>query len=402
MNKVSYCDFMDAIRAWDVQKVNSLISMVLQSRKPLSDYTYPTLCESVNALYAHFTEYGTQKNFAANYWQTLPDEAYKILEHMDMFYGAEENEVPAHKHFLYEAVMHGDLKMLEFLFEKVKSSKCQYWKLPVAKLLYLGILDFCYMRLPTWQGLPEYKENADELFRLDLREFATDAFVPDSCEFATDAFVLDLRSPDLMSILFEQARNCNVPVPEHLEFLMKHCDMNELYGFGKIILQACDPHLALHISHDSDYGVKKRCWAVSDSRIRHKYQCAEELVKSCIADGEYWGMTCVCGIPECANVNRPILAMRYGNIVRWRITDSDDEAVPDVYYLAIPAKQYLQDMDFILKTIENGIKADGVIPGDSFYHNHKIAFIPSTDEGLKKVRKIRTVIKKARISCMSM
>ena len=74
MNKVSYCDFMDAIRAWDVQKVNSLISMVLQSRKPLSDYTYPTLRESVNALYAHFTEYGTQKNFAADYWQVLPDE----------------------------------------------------------------------------------------------------------------------------------------------------------------------------------------------------------------------------------------------------------------------------------------------------------------------------------------
>ena len=382
MNEVSYYDFMDAIRAWDVQKVNSLISMVLQSRKPLSDYTYPTLCESVNALYAHFTEYETQKNFAADYWQVLPDEAYKILEHMDMFYEAEENEVPAHKHFLYDAVMHGDLKMLEFLFEKVKSSKCQYWKLPVAKLLYLGILDFCYMRLPTWQGLPEYKAKFSEL--------------------STDAFVLDFCSPDLMNIIFEQARNCNVPVPEHLEFLMKHCDMDELYGFGKIILQVHDPHLALHISHDSDYGVKKRCWAVSDSRIRHKYQCAEELVKSCIADGEYWGMTCECGIPECANVNRPILAMHYGNIVRWRITDSDDEAVPDVYYLAVPAKQYLQDMDFILKIIENGIKSDGVIPGDPFYHNHKIAFIPSTDEGLKKVRKIRTVIKKARTTCMSM
>lgn len=382
MNKVSYYDFMDAIRAWDVQKVNSLISMVLQSRKPLSDYTYPTLCESVNALYAHFTEYETQKNFAADYWQVLPDEAYKILEHMDMFYEAEENEVPAHKHFLYDAVMHGDLKMLEFLFEKVKSSKCQYWKLPVAKLLYLGILDFCYMRLPTWQGLPEYKAKFSEL--------------------STDAFVLDLRSPDLMSILFEQAQRCNVPAPEHLEFLMKHCDMDELYYFGKIVLQVHDPHLALHISHDSDYGVKKRCWAVSDSRIRHKYQCAEELVKSCIADGEYWGMTCECGIPECANVNRPILAMRYGNIVRWRITDSDDEAKPDVYYLAVPAKQYLQDMDFILKIIENGIKSDGVIPGDPFYHNHKIAFIPSTDEGLKKVRKIRTVIKKARTTCMSM
>ena len=382
MNEVSYYDFMDAIRAWDVQKVNSLISMVLQSRKPLSDYTYPTLCESVNALYAHFTEYETQKNFAADYWQVLPDEAYKILEHMDMFYEAEENEVPAHKHFLYDAVMHGDLKMLEFLFEKVKSSKCQYWKLPVAKLLYLGILDFCYMRLPTWQGLPEYKAKFSEL--------------------STDAFVLDFCSPDLMNIIFEQARNCNVPVPEHLEFLMKHCDMDELYGFGKIILQVHDPHLALHISHDSDYGVKKRCWAVSDSRIRHKYQCAEELVKSCIADGEYWGMTCECGIPECANVNRPILAMHYGNIVRWRITDSDDEAVPDVYYLAVPAKQYLQDMDFILKIIENGIKSDGVIPGDPFYHNHKIAFIPSTDEGLKKVQQIRAAIKKTRISCMSM
>ena len=382
MNDVSYYDFTDAIREWNVQKVNSLISMVLQSRKPLSDYTYPTLRESLVALYAHFTEYGTQKNFAADYWQVLPDEAYKILEHMDMFYEAEENEVPAHKHFLYEAVMHGDLKMLQFLFEKVKSTKCQYWKLPVAKLLYLGILDFCYMRLPTWQGLPEYKAKFSEL--------------------STDAFVLDFRSPDLMNIIFEQAQRCNVPAPMHLDFLMKHCDMDELYYFGKIVLQVHDPHLALHISHDSDYSVKKRCWAVSDLQIRHKYQCVEELVKSCIADGEYWGMTCECGIPECANVNRPILAMHYGNIVRWRVTDSDDEAKPDVYYLAIPAKQYLQDMDFILKTIESGIKADGVIPGDPFYHDHKIAFIPSTDEGLKKVQQIRAAIKKARISCMSM
>ena len=56
----------------------------------------------------------------------------------------------------------------------------------------------------------------------------------------------------------------------------------------------------------------------------------------------------------------PVLSMRFCDTVRWRVTASDDDVNPNVYYLSIPVKPYLQDMDTMLKTIENGIKSDGV------------------------------------------
>ena len=68
-------------------------------------------------------------------------------------------------------------------------------------------------------------------------------------------------------------------------------------------------------------------------------------------------------------------------------------AWPNVYYISVPVKPYLQDMDTILKTIESGIKSDAVQHGDPFVHD-KIDTIPSTDEGLKKVRQIRSLIRK--------
>ena len=198
-------------------------------------------------------------------------------------------------------------------------------------------------------------------------------------------------------MLYKQAECCNIPVPEHLDFLIKHG--------GKVPTDAeniilCDryPQLELRISHGRDYGVEARNWQILDGAINHKYQCAEEVVKACLASGEYWSLTCECAIPVCANVHKPVLSMRFGDITHWRVTASDDDVNPNVYYLSEPIKPYLQDMDIMLKTIENGIKSDGVPQGDPFIHD-KIDTIPSTAEGLKKVRQIRSLIIKELHRC---
>lgn len=369
MNKTSAYNFIKAIWALNVQEIKNLIAEVQQRQTPFSDYIYPTLNAVMEALYDHFTINSADKDFAAAYWQSLPDEAYQILELLRPFYDIRNQDIPAHKHYLYEPVMHGDLRMIKYLRQVHPWGHIHS---EINKILYLGILDFCYMRLPSWEELPEYKG--------------------ESKDFISQAYIIDIHSPDLIKMLYKQAERCNVPIPEHLFFLMKQGGKIPAAA-GNIILYDRYPQLELRISHDKDYGVEARNWQIHDAAINHKYQCAEELVKSCIANGEYWSLTCECGIPECANVNRPVVAMRFGDTARWRITASDDDVNPNVYYLSVPVKPYLQDMDTMLKTIESGIKSDAVQQGDPFFHD-KIDTIPSTAEGLKKVRQIRSLIRK--------
>ena len=369
MNKTSAYNFIKAIWALNVQEIKNLIAELQRRQTPFSAHIYPTLNAVMEALYDHFTINGIGEEFAAAYWQSLPEEAYQILELLRPFYDIRNQDIPAHKHYLYEPVMREDLRMIKYLrhvhpWEHIHSE--------INKILYLGILDFCYMRLPSWEGLPECKDK--------------------SKDFISQAYIIDIHSPDLIKILYKQAERCNVPIPEHLDFLIKH-GVKIPTDAENIILYDCYPQLELHISHDKDYGVEARNWQIHDGAINHKYQCAEELVKACITNGEYWSLTCECGIPECANVHRPVLAMCFGNTARWRITASDDDVKPNVYYISVPVKPYLQDMDTILKTIESGIKSDAVQQGDPLVHD-KIDTIPSTDEGLKKVRQIRSIIRK--------
>ena len=369
MGNISVYKFIKAIWALDVQGIKKLIAELQRRQIPFSDHIYPTLNAVIEALYDHFTINGIGKTFAADYWQSLPEEAYQILELLRPFYDIRNQDIPAHKHYLYEPVMRGDLRMIKYLRQVHPWGHIHS---EINKILYLGILDFCYMRLPSWEGFPECKDK--------------------SKDFISKAYIIDIHSSDLIKMLYKQAERCNIPIPEHLDFLMKH-GAEVPTDAENIILHDCYPQLELHISHDKDYGTEERSWRIHDAAINHKYQCAEELVKSCIADGEYWSLTCECGIPECANVHRPVLAMRFGDTARWRITASDDDVNPSVYYLSVPAKPYLQDMDTILKTIESGIKSDAVQQGDPFIHD-KIDTIPSTDEGLKKVRQIRSIIRK--------
>lgn len=367
MSYISYYNFIEAIRKWDVKIVKVLIDKVKQLKIPFSTHTYPTLDMIIEALYGHFSISGKRKDFAAAYWQSLPDEAYQILELLRPFYDIRNQDIPAHKHYLYEPVMRGDLRMIKYLRQVHPWGHIHS---EINKILYLGILDFCYMRLPSWEGLPECKDK----------------------DCISKAYIIDIHSPDLIKILYKQAERCNVPIPEHLDFLIKH-GAEIPTDAENIILYDCYPQLEIHISHDRDYGTEERSWRIHDAAVNHKYHCAEELVKSCIANGEYWSLTCECGIPECANIHKPVVAMRFGDTARWRITASDDDVKPNVYYISVPVKPYLQDMDTILKTIESGIKSDAVLQGDPFVHD-KIDTIPSTDEGLKKVRQIRAIIRK--------
>ena len=105
MSYISYYDFIEAIRKWDVKRVKVLIDKVKQLKIPFSAHTYPTLDMIIEALYGHFSISGKRKDFAAAYWQSLPDEAYQILELLRPFYDIRNQDIPAHKNYLYEPVM---------------------------------------------------------------------------------------------------------------------------------------------------------------------------------------------------------------------------------------------------------------------------------------------------------
>jgi hypothetical protein len=83
--------------------------------------------------------------------------------------------------------------------------------------------------------------------------------------------------------------------------------------------------------------------------------------------------------------------MRFEDTARWRITASDDEKNPDVYYLAVPVKKYLQNMDDLLSLIEKNIACDDkTCEDDCTWLPSEYESFSSTCNGLAKVRKIST------------
>ena len=163
-----------------------------------------------------------------------------------------------------------------------------------------------------------------------------------------------------------------------------------------LVLSECSPRLELMVYHVPDYEADLgRIWKIRDCHITHKYQDPECLVNSCITSGEYWSLTCECGVPACANVDKPVLSMRFCNTARWRITMSDDDQNPDVYYLTIPIKQYLQDFDDLLKMIEGNIHdVSDTYENDDTWIPDEYDRFSSTCNGLTKVRRIRHKIQK--------
>lgn len=115
MNNISVYDFLKNIRAWNVAEIKKLVAEIQAQKAKYSNRVFPSLNSIIEALYAHFSECSTDKNFAENYWQTLPDEAYKILKILQPFCRFSDNQHLAHKHFLYEPIMRRDLRMLKYL-----------------------------------------------------------------------------------------------------------------------------------------------------------------------------------------------------------------------------------------------------------------------------------------------
>ena len=369
MSCITRYDLLKAVSRHDAEELRGLLRKAKRQHIPLSERIYPTLPEIIRSLYSHFPQPG-KAPFAERYWQVLPDAAYDILEELRPFYDFGEYEKLYQNHFLYQPVLHGDIRMLEYLWtlDPMQYRRPEY---QLGQIFSAGIEDFCYMRLPDWEGLPHDKNIPEKMNQ--------------------DCYSLDLKADDWLETLYAQAERCHIAPPKHLEFLLKHdCMLNT----SELKLRVRQPQLELQVRH-SDHPGYGRIWEIRDQWISHRNQDCGELVKGCLRDGEYWPLTCVCGFPECDGVVEPVLALRFGDVARWRVTSSEDAKDPDVSYLAVPVKNYLRDMDMLLEVVERGIEEDGFAqrePEDG--PDHPITDFSATPNSLKKAKTLREFIRK--------
>jgi len=365
MSRVSRYDLLQAVSWHDAEEVRSLLRKAKRQHIPLSDRIYPTLPEVIRSLYNHYPQPGKEP-FAERYWKVLPDAAYEILEVLRPFYDFGEYVKLCQNHFLYQPLLHGDVRMLEYLWT-LDPLKYRAFQQPLGQLFRAAVEDFCWMRLPDWKGLPHDKD------------------IPAD-------YSLDLGAKDWLETLYAQAERCRISPPEHLEFLLKHdCMLNT----SELKLQIHQPHLELREWRYGPSGAS-RAWAITDSRFtHHQGEDCGEMVKACLRDGEYWPLTCVCGFPECAGVAEPVLSLIFGEVARWRVTASEDDRDPIVYYLAVPVENYLRDMDMQLEVVERGIAEDGFAPHDpEDGPDHPVAEFSASPNSLKKVRSLRELIRR--------
>ena len=370
MSRVSRYDLLQAVSWHDAEEVRSLLRKAKRQHIPLSDRIYPTLPEVIRSLYNHYPQPGKEP-FAERYWQTLPDVAYEILELLRPFYDFDEYVKLYQNHFLYQVVLHGDIRMLEYLWtlDPMQYRRPEY---QLGQIFRAAVEDFCYMRLPDWEGLPHDKD------------------IP--AEMSQDCYFLDLGAKEWLETLYAQAERCHIAPPEHLEFLLKHdCTLNtsELKLFPS---RSC---LELKVRCGGS-PKERRVWEITDGCFMHNQgQDCGEMVKGCLRDGEYWPLTCVCGFPECAGVTEPVLALRFGDVARWRVTSSEDDKAPSVYYRAVPVTDYLRNMDMLLDVVERGIGEDGAVPPDAEDGpDHPTTDFSATPNSLKKVQTLRNLIRK--------
>ena len=354
MSSLSAYDFLHAIRCRDVAAVKKLIRQAKRQHIPFSEHIYPELGLILKALYDPCRDENVP--FKQHYWQIIPDSGYEILELLRPYYDFGEQEKIYHNHFLYQPIMHGDVRMLEYLWQ-LEPMKYRTPHYALSLIMRYAIDDYCYMRLPEWDGLPESEQG----------------------------YMLDLAADDWLETLCRQAERCSIAPPEHLEFLLKH----DCVPYGEnVSCRLANPRLKLEISLDGD-APEDRVWTIEDCRINHRQGVDfEEVVQSVLRSGEYWNLTCVCGWPECAGVYQPVVSMRFGDVVRWRITPSDDDKDPRVYYLAIPVKEYITDLDFLLETVEHGISNS--VRKEVFEPAHTC--FDTTSFCLNKVQKLRSWI----------
>jgi len=361
MRQLSRYDLLHAVADHDTGEVRSLLRQAERQHLSLPADFYPELPEIIRWLYHYFPRPG-KPPFAERYWQVLPDAAYEILELLRPFYDFGERVKLWHNHFLYQPILHEDIRMLEYLWT-LDPLKHRARQQPLGQLFRAAVEDFCYMRLPDWEGLPPDRKNPG-------------------------GYSIDLGAKDWLETLYAQAERCHIGLPEHLEFLLKHrCPRNR----AKFKLQLQQPDFALRMWHDRP---SDRNWEITDRNLTHKQgQDCDAMVKACIHDGEYSILTCVCGVPACANVRAPVLSMIFGDVARWRVTSSEDDEEPRVYYLAVPVADYLRDIDLLLAAIGRGIKEDGVSEDGEPDSGPSVEF-PATAHSLKKVKTLRDLIRR--------
>lgn len=358
MHKVDVYDFLNSIRQRDAEAIKKLLRKAKRQHIPLSDHIYPKLGSILAALYDPYKDENVP--FEQGYWQIIPDVGYEILDVLRPYYDFGEDEKLDQKHFLYQPIMHGDVRMLEYLWQ-LDPLKHRSFSQPLTALMRYAILDYCYMRLPSWEGLPESEYG----------------------------YKLDLSSDHWLETLHRQAERCNIAPPEHLDFLIK----KDVYlREEKVSLDLDHSNLKLELSlgaHNSG----DRTWTITDSRIDHRQEVNfEEVIKSVLRSGEYESLTCVCGEPWCAGVYQPVLSMRFGDVARWRVTQSEDDEDPKVYYRAVPVKEYISKMDILLEMVESGIKNSVMKEADI----PAITCFEPTEFSLEKVQKLRSWIQMER------
>ena len=361
MSTITRYELLHAVFHHDADDVRSLLQEAKRQDIPLSARIYPNLPQILHALYKHIGA----APMADRQWNILPDTAYEILELLRPFYDFGEHEKLYQNHFLFHPVMHGDIRMLEYLWT-LEPLKYRSHAQPLWPLFKTAVQDYCYMCLPEWEGLPPDKE-------------------------IEAGYSLDLGAKDLLEILYAQAERCQIAPPEHLDFLLKHgCPQHT----GELRLRIHQPCLELKVGC---YGQAedRRVWEITDSRLTHDQgQDCGEMVKGCLRDGEYWPLTCECGFPECAGVTEPVLAMRFGDIARWRVTSSEDDKDPSIYYRAVPVRNYLRNMDMLLEVVERGIRQDGVVSPDAEDGpDYPVTDFSASPNSLKKVKMLRKLIR---------
>lgn len=360
MSRITCYDLLQAVVRHDTDEVRSLLRTAKRQHIPLSDHIYPNLPQIVHALYK-------AAPMADRQWNVLPDAAYEILDLLRPFYDFDEYEKLPQNHFLYQPVLHGDVRMLEYLW-KLDPLKYRAISQPLWPLFKTAVQDYCYMCLPDWEGLPPDKDTKA-------------------------GYSLDLGAKDLPETLHAQAERCRIAPPEHLEFLLKHgCPQHT----EELRLGLDQPNLHLNVRY---YGSSKdrRVWEITDGCFfqHHQGQDCGEMVKGCLRSGKYWPLTCVCGFPECAGVTEPVIAMRFGEVARWRVTSSEDDKTPRVYYCAVPVGNYLRNMDMLLEVVERGIVEDGFAPPDAEDGpDYPTTDFSATPNSLKKVKMLRELIRK--------